>query len=671
MKVNENVMALVFFLICAVIIPIPIFSNEVITIDDTFKSMSIVNQVSYLEDKGKNLTIDDVSQKIYDWKKSTNKSINFGFTTSAYWFRFTIDCKQNKRKDCYFEIDYPRIDEVEFYIPKNGGYELKKTGDHFPFYNREMIYKNYVFPLSTDRGKQTYYLRIFSTKQFNYNFTLWSQRSYMKMINTELPLYWIYYGILIIMVLYNIFIFFSVRKISYIYYSIFITSWIFFQLSIQGFAFQYLWPDSVWWAERANPFFINLSLVSLSLFVASYINFKKYFRVMDKINMFFILVPNAILCILTFIWSFQISIRVSTGMAFYSCAFELIIVLIAMFRGSRAARFAIIGFAVCAVAVFIYVFATFGILPAKPFIKWLPQIGGVSMVVFFSLGLADEINVLKNELLDLNLHLEQKVVDRTNELRRARDELWGEMELAKKIQTVLLPRDPRIQGYDIAVYMEPAADVGGDYYDVINAAGRDWVVIGDVSGHGIQAGLIMMMVQTSINTVINSNSDLPPSKMLHIINKTIINNIRLLNSDKYITIMILAVHENGKFNFSGLHQDIIIYRTETGKVEIIETTGMWIGIMDNLDHLLNDRNVSLQPGDTMLLYTDGITEAWEKGTVENFRDPAMKMFGVDRLNHIFKETAVRPLDEIKKSIIKALDNYDCNDDVTMVIIRRL
>ncbi|MCP4610029.1 MAG: response regulator, partial [Planctomycetes bacterium] len=119
------------------------------------------------------------------------------------------------------------------------------------------------------------------------------------------------------------------------------------------------------------------------------------------------------------------------------------------------------------------------------------------------------------QLLDINRNLEQKVQIRTEEINeqkeeisaqrdqiiKARDAIWGEMELAKKIQTVLLPEEPKISGYEIAAHMEPADEVGGDYYDVINFEGKDWLVIGDVSGHGVPSGLVMMMVQTAIHTV--------------------------------------------------------------------------------------------------------------------------------------------------------------------------
>lgn len=285
---------------------------------------------------------------------------------------------------------------------------------------------------------------------------------------------------------------------------------------------------------------------------------------------------------------------------------------------------------------------------------------------------------------ELNRTLETKVAERTQELHdamkklesanqdltRARDALWGEMELATKIQTVLLPKHPVMDGYEISTYMAPATEVGGDYYDVINCAGIDWIVIGDVSGHGVSAGLVMMMVQTSIHVTLANNPNLPPSVLLAIINKTITRNIQQLGESKYVTITVLAAYENGRFSFSGLHQDIMVYRGAKQGVEVVETSGPWIGLIDDIGGMLTDMELRLDVGDTMLLYTDGITEAWTKESNGGPRNPATDMFGDARLKTLLGELGESSPPEIKDGIIGALGSYRCSDDVTMVVMQR-
>lgn len=242
----------------------------------------------------------------------------------------------------------------------------------------------------------------------------------------------------------------------------------------------------------------------------------------------------------------------------------------------------------------------------------------------------------------------------------ARDNLWGEMEIAKKIQTFLLPERPEINGYDISAYMNPADNIGGDYYDVINVDGHDWIIIGDVSGHGIPAGLIMMMVQSIIRSHVMEIPSIEPSELLRIVNNAVSYNIKNMKEQKFMTITAFALKDDGNMVFSGRHEDILVFRAESQQVEVIKTDGICFSqwALGN-----NDKNLSLQlkPGDTMLLYTDGVIEAM---------DEKREMFSENRLVDIFKSSGMLSVGQIQKAVRSALKSYDTDDDVTMLIIQR-
>ncbi|MBU0995435.1 MAG: AAA family ATPase [Proteobacteria bacterium] len=268
-------------------------------------------------------------------------------------------------------------------------------------------------------------------------------------------------------------------------------------------------------------------------------------------------------------------------------------------------------------------------------------------------------------------NLEEKVAQRTQELHKATEALWGEMVLAKKIQSVLLPKNPVISGYEVIGYMAPAEEIGGDYYDIIHAGSMDWVIIGDVSGHGVPAGLIMMMAQTAIHTVVKNFPDPEPSTLIKMVNTVITENIKSLGESKYMTLTVALLDRNGGFHYSGLHQDIFIHRHGSNTVETIPTKGMWIGILDDINDMVSDNSLQINKGDTMLLFTDGLTEAREKKSSAASRFSEEDMFGDDQLKTVFCHHVNGPIEGIKKGIMDALSVYLCTDDITFVLLRRI
>ncbi len=203
---------------------------------------------------------------------------------------------------------------------------------------------------------------------------------------------------------------------------------------------------------------------------------------------------------------------------------------------------------------------------------------------------------------------EKKVAAQHEELTRALNDLWGEMDLARKIQTVLLPGEQEVPGYEVAAEMRAASNVGGDYFDILRKGDASWLLVGDVSGHGISAGLIMMMVQTSVRTALERGDVPSPSAVLARVNASIRHNLQRIGRDQYMTITALRL-DGGTVRHAGLHLDMLVYRAATGKVEAIETRGVWLGVVDDAAPHLEDSSFELHDGDVLLLFTDGLIEA--------------------------------------------------------------
>lgn len=270
--------------------------------------------------------------------------------------------------------------------------------------------------------------------------------------------------------------------------------------------------------------------------------------------------------------------------------------------------------------------------------------------------IAVSINLVKHKLVKKEFFL-------LVELKKARDALWSEIELAKRIQTALLPDREKIRGYEIAAAMLPAKEVGGDYYDIIETPkGDKWVTIGDVSGHGVDSGLIMMMAQTSISAMVGNCSGCQPSEVLRRVNHVIKENIARLGSDHYMTMMAIHLNES-QMTVAGKHQDIIIYRSALNKTEVISTNGTWLGITDNIENYLTDATEKIDDGDIVLLFTDGITEAASKDG---------EMYGQERLEQSFNQYADLPVNRLRDKIVEDVKDFQEEqfDDMTLVVIKK-
>ncbi len=265
-------------------------------------------------------------------------------------------------------------------------------------------------------------------------------------------------------------------------------------------------------------------------------------------------------------------------------------------------------------------------------------------------------------------HLRYKLIEKEFylliELKKARDALWSEMELAKRIQTALLPEKKSLRGFEIAAAMHPAIEVGGDYYDIIETrSGERWVTIGDVSGHGVDSGLIMMMAQTSIISMVNTITDARPSSVIESVNAIIRENISRLGSDHFMTLMAIRI-DGSKMTVAGKHQDIISYRAKQNQTEVITTTGTWLGISDNIGKYLEDKTIDFSPGDIFMLFTDGITEA-----INSYGE----MYGQARLEQALNQYADLPVGKLMINIINDVERFQAEqlDDITLIVMKKL
>jgi hypothetical protein len=249
------------------------------------------------------------------------------------------------------------------------------------------------------------------------------------------------------------------------------------------------------------------------------------------------------------------------------------------------------------------------------------------------------------------------------ELRGARDALFAEMEVAQKIQTLLLPREPMLPGFVLAGLMTPASEVGGDYYDVLETeGGRRLIAIGDVSGHGVTTGLTMMMVRASLVSTLESRGNATLAELYMAMNRCLCRNLERMNLRLYMTFALIEHDGGGRFRAVGAHLPALIHRAAKQTVEEIEIAGVWLGVIDEVTpDLVPETDFELAKGDTMLLLTDGVVEhAGRDG-----------MFGFDRVHAELAANAELGPTQVIEAITTKLAAHGSrqDDDVTLLALK--
>ena len=277
--------------------------------------------------------------------------------------------------------------------------------------------------------------------------------------------------------------------------------------------------------------------------------------------------------------------------------------------------------------------------------------------------------------------LEIRVKERTAELAAANAEitqlneklqaenlrLGAELDVARQIQQMILPKPEElegIEGLELAGFMEPADEVGGDYYDVLEMDGVVTLAIGDVTGHGLESGLLMLMTQTAVRTL-QQIREHDPVRFLDTVNRTIYRNVQRMNSEQNLTLAILNYSE-GRVSISGQHEETLVVRAG-GHIERIDTMdlGLPIGLDDDIADFIDHTTVELAPGDGVVVYTDGIPEAFNL---------EKQQYGLEQLCEVISQNWQYPAQEIKQAVIDDLRAFigeqKVFDDITLVILKQ-
>lgn len=389
-----------------------------VELDEDTRHLPLGSLMQVFEDPLGDVQIEDIASPAFESRFQPHQSavFNAGYSRSAHWVRVDLNYRPQASQEArrwLLEVAYPPLDSLQLYLADGqGGYRLARdTGDTRPWASREIRQGNYLFEIELPANQpQRVYLRVQSEGSIQVPLSLWSQHAYLEAQPGRIYVLGMIYGVLLAMLVYNLFIYISIRDPSYLYYILYIAAFGLYQVSVNGAGVQFLWPDRPWWANAATPLLIGATGLFGCLFTRSFLRTAEHSRWMDWLLRLIIAFSVAVMA-LALTTDYGVALRLATALALLFTLAVFAAGILAWLRGMRVARYFIIAWSALLIGGQINTLMVLGHLPHNFLTMYASQLGAALEVVLLSMALADRINALKDEratiLEDARAELEQ------------------------------------------------------------------------------------------------------------------------------------------------------------------------------------------------------------------------------------------------------------------------
>jgi signal transduction histidine kinase/CheY-like chemotaxis protein len=452
------------YLFCLLLSLLPVFAGAV-DFDEHTRQLPLGQQMAVFEDVRGDVSIENVSSPALAeaFHRHAKPVLNAGYSRSVYWLQVDLNYRPQARRGQHpwlLEVAYPPLDQIDLYLPDGrGGFALaQRTGDSLPFASRQIAQNNYLFELNLQPNQpQRLYLRVQSQGSVIVPLTLWSPNAYLEEQPARVYVLGIIYGVLLVMLIYNLFIFLSVRDSSYFYYIVYIAAFGLYQVSVNGAGIEYFWPNSPWWANAATPFLIGLAALFGCQFARSFLHTREHSPWIDRC-LLLLMATGLLVMLLALFASYALALRLATGLALLFVVVILLAGVLAWRRGLRVARYFIIAWSAFLLGGLVNTLMVLGLLPNSFLTMYASQIGSALEVGLLLQKNARELELLNRELANSNRLKDEFLATVTHELRTPMNGVIGSLEL---MQT--LPLD-----IELAQYQKTAASSARDMMRMVN-----------------------------------------------------------------------------------------------------------------------------------------------------------------------------------------------------------
>lgn len=371
--------------------------------------VNMMPYLSVLADPQRDYSIDEITSGISDipWENATHDrdTVNYGYTDSVYWFRFQIQNTASDHQRFNIDIGYPVLDYLDVFIAHpHSEIRLLELGDKRPFGDRPVSHRNFIIPLALDSNELiTVYLRVESTSSMQVPITLLRDKTLLKNAQLNLLGLGLYFGTMGVMVMYNLFVFLSVRESNYLYYVLYVAAIALFFSSLTGISFQYLWPENTWWNDQSIVFFLACVVLFAALFTIRFLRIpESYPRLQIPANM--VVLISLLVVAATLVVNYTIMIGVVISWAMVGITLAIGFGIARWMAGDSSARYYCISWFTLLFGGVILAMNKFDILPRNFITENATQFGSAFEVILLSFALADRLNIEKRRRFEAQLN---------------------------------------------------------------------------------------------------------------------------------------------------------------------------------------------------------------------------------------------------------------------------
>jgi len=598
--------------------------------------------LEYLLDASESKTIEQIIEST-EFKKSKKTSRSYGYPNADVWSKITVVIPKKNKRVWYLEVGYPLLDYATlYYLTKKKTdpdgdsepekYSIRKIelGDKFDFEKRELEHTYFMFPLKNKPGKYVYYLKVRSESSTNLPLAIKSKKLIIKQISTSKFYNGIFYGSMIVMILFNFLLFLGVKDKTYLFFVLYLLNFTLLSLVLDGNGFQYLWRE---FKELNNlaPF-LMLSVIFWSVpFARDFLKTRQHLPRIDKALLYFGIIS---LCLwpLNFLVSYKYAIQVAIPVLIVGVLLSLLVGIMSHLKKVREARFFLIAWFFVLFGGLLALLNRQGVLENNFLTLWGFQFGLMLQISLISLGLADRINTLKNNLNELNIGLEEKVKQRTADLQKTLEEVNALKEqqdgdyfltsllieplTANKIQPGNIKVDFYIRQKKNFKFRNYTKDLGGDICicHTLELEDREYTVIlnADAMGKSMQGAGGILVLGSVFQSIIERTKHNPleknqaPERWIKSTFVELNKVFESFNGSMLVSIVLgLVDNDSGLFYYiNAEHPWTVLYRD--AKASFIETElsfhKLGTGFVMNEVYI---RTLQLEHGDILICGSDG------------------------------------------------------------------